>query len=72
MAPDLPEPLALTPDERHVLSLFARGHSPGLVAYELGLPSSTVTDRLHGALRKLGLRSRAELLRIYGPLADDG
>jgi DNA-binding NarL/FixJ family response regulator len=58
--------LALLPEERHVLALVAPEHSLKLIAYELGLSSSVVSERLTGALRKLGLRSRAELTRYLG------
>jgi len=60
----LPEPTALTPDERYVVALFARGHSLRLVCYELGLAPATVSERLQRALKKLGIKSRMELRRL--------
>lgn len=66
---DLTEPTALTPDERYVVALFARGHSLRLVCYELGLPAATVSERLQRALKKLGIKSRMELRRIHEPRA---
>ena len=65
MLPQLHEPAALSEDDRHLLSLFALGHSTKLVAYELGLAPSTVSTRLKQALSKLRLRSRAELSRVF-------
>jgi DNA-binding NarL/FixJ family response regulator len=61
-----PPLLELTPDERDVTWLAAHGHSYKYIAYELGLPLSTVADRLRRAMRKLRVRSRGELLRKLG------
>lgn len=58
--------LALSQDERDVAWLAAHGHSYKYMAYELGLPAGTVADRLRRAMRKLGVSSRAELLRCLG------
>lgn len=62
-APDLPDPRALTARERAVVQLVALGDSNKHVAYELGLPLGTVAHALHAGARKLGVRSRAELVR---------
>ncbi len=62
---ELPEPSALTPAERQVAALFARGHSSKLVAYELGLSPSAVSSTLRRALRKLRLKSRTELVALF-------
>ncbi len=64
---ELPEPSALTPAERQVAALFARGHSSKLVAYELGLSASAVSSTLKRALRKLHLKSRTELVALFCP-----
>ena len=58
--------LALSRDERDVAWLAACGHSYKYIAYELGVPMSTVAGRLRRALRKLRAGSRADLLRILG------
>lgn len=63
--PDLRDPAALTPGERRVAALAARGHSTKLIAYELGLSSPTVSQHLDNALSKLKLRSRVELVALY-------
>lgn len=63
--PELPEPAALSGGDRHLLALFALGHSAKLVAYELGLSPSNVSLRLHAALGKLGMRSLAEFNRVF-------
>ncbi|MDX2051289.1 MAG: helix-turn-helix transcriptional regulator [Polyangiaceae bacterium] len=66
-APSFRDPAALTREERHLAVLFAAGHPGKLVAYELGLAPSTVSQRLKSVLRKLKLRSLAELVQILGP-----
>lgn len=62
---------ALTQGERDVLTLAARGLSTKLTAYALGISSATVSSRLGGIARKLGLASRTELVRIAAMLARD-
>lgn len=62
---DLPEPSALSPSERQVAALYARGHASKLVAYELGMSTSAVSSILRRALRKLRLRSRTELVALF-------
>jgi DNA-binding CsgD family transcriptional regulator len=64
--PDAPEPMALAPAERRVAALFALGHSQKLISYELGLAPATVSALAAAALGKLGLRSRSELVRLFG------
>lgn len=48
--------------------LASAGHSSKLVAYELGLSVGTVTSTLARVMRKLGVRSRAELTRFVQEL----
>lgn len=59
----------LTDDERSVVGLAARGLSTKLVAYALGVSSSLVSLRLALAAAKLGVSTRAELVRIAALLA---
>jgi DNA-binding CsgD family transcriptional regulator len=63
----VPQPAALNADERLVALYTSWGHSNKLIAYELGLSASTVSSLLRSALRKLGLSSRSELLRVFAP-----
>lgn len=58
--------LQLTPAESEVVWLVALGHSNKFVAYELGVPVSTVISRLRSAFRKLGVSNRAQLIRKLG------
>jgi DNA-binding CsgD family transcriptional regulator len=58
--------LGLSRDECDVAWLAAFGHSYKYIAYELGVPMSTVAGRLRRAMRKLRVRSRVELLQKMG------
>jgi DNA-binding CsgD family transcriptional regulator len=62
--PGVRDPAALTESERLVLLYASWGHSNKLIAYETGFSASTVSIQLRSALRKLRLKSRAELSRI--------
>jgi DNA-binding CsgD family transcriptional regulator len=66
--PLAPRVLQVTPAEGRVLAVLAVGHSPKLVSYELGVSHSSVSTLTAAGLRKLGLQSRAELMRLLsGP-----
>jgi DNA-binding CsgD family transcriptional regulator len=52
--------------ERSVVEFVALGHPYKYVAYELGISLSGVAAHLQHALRKLGLPSRAALIRVLG------
>jgi DNA-binding CsgD family transcriptional regulator len=66
--PGAPGPAALSARERQVLGFAKLGHHNKLIAYELGIASSTVRVLLARAAAKLGVRSRRDLLRAF----DDG
>ncbi|HSC88985.1 MAG TPA: LuxR C-terminal-related transcriptional regulator [Polyangiaceae bacterium] len=51
--------------ERAVLGYAALGHSNKYIAYELGWSEPQVSRLLHSGMRKLGLRSRPELIRLW-------
>jgi DNA-binding CsgD family transcriptional regulator len=55
----------LSERERAIVSYALLGHSFKYIAYELGIAISTVSKELKTALRKLGLRSRAELVDLF-------
>ncbi|MBX7193880.1 MAG: LuxR C-terminal-related transcriptional regulator [Sandaracinaceae bacterium] len=62
--PNSPRPKAyvgLSSAETTCALYASMGHSGKLIAYELGIGESTVSAHIHSALRKLGLRSRAQL-----------
>jgi len=52
---------SLTPAERKVADLVARGLTNPEIAARLGVSAGTIKDQVSSALRKLGLHSRAEL-----------
>jgi DNA-binding NarL/FixJ family response regulator len=55
----------LDDDERAVCEYAALGHSFKFIAYELGISIATAATYLETALRKLGLASRADLIRFF-------
>jgi len=55
----------LTSRERSVVAYAAVGHSFKYIAYELGIPLSTTAVILETAMRKLGIQSREELIRMF-------
>lgn len=60
-APPPPDPFAsLSPREREILDLIARGDSNKLIARELGIAETTVKIHVQHLLRKLGLQSRVQ------------
>ncbi|MBI3200790.1 MAG: helix-turn-helix transcriptional regulator, partial [Myxococcales bacterium] len=57
----------LTQRERQVLIYRMLGHPLKLIGYELGLGVSTVSVALSSALRKLGVSSVTDVIRILVP-----
>jgi DNA-binding CsgD family transcriptional regulator len=70
--PDVKDPRALTSRERHVLAHAAMGQSLKLIAYSLGLSLSTVSVNRRTAMRKLGLRSHADIVALFAADAAQG
>jgi DNA-binding CsgD family transcriptional regulator len=64
--PDVPDPKALDTTERHVTAFAVMGRSNKYIGYMLGLAPSTVAHHLARATRKLGVRSRRELVQAFG------
>jgi FixJ family two-component response regulator len=54
----------LTPAERAVMSLVAAGKTNKIIADELGLSVRAIEDRRSRMMRKLGVKSRGELLEL--------
>ncbi|HEX7665902.1 MAG TPA: helix-turn-helix transcriptional regulator [Polyangiaceae bacterium] len=61
--------LDLTPRERRVCELAARGHRDKEIGYMLGLSAGAVTAALYRARSKLGLRSRVALAAEWQSIA---
>jgi DNA-binding NarL/FixJ family response regulator len=71
---ELPETEGDDPVARRISSvaaLAARGHSNKLIAYELGVPPSTVASDLRTVLTRLGLSRRTELVRVLAHTGGD-
>jgi DNA-binding NarL/FixJ family response regulator len=67
--PELHHPAQLLPEERHVVALIALGHPLKLIGYELGLSAAAISEVASRVLRKLRLRSRAELVALFSGVA---
>lgn len=65
-APTVREPAALTARERLVAVYAAWGHSHRLIGYETGLSQASISLALTSALRKLRLRSKGDLIQLFG------
>jgi two-component system, NarL family, response regulator NreC len=63
---------ALTEREREVLSLLAVGHTNPEIAALLFLSPRTVESHRANIQRKLGVRSRAELVRVAAEIEESG
>jgi DNA-binding CsgD family transcriptional regulator len=62
---EIPDPRALSLRERQVLAHAALGQSLKVIAYALGLSVATVAEHRARGLRKLGIRSQAELSSLF-------
>ncbi len=70
--PGIRDPKALTQRERSVAAFAAMGHQDKFIGYLLGISAGTVSEHLKSARRKLGLSSRAELIRMFAQLIEVG
>lgn len=64
-APRVDRRANLTPTQRRVTALAAMGHPDKEIAYMLGVPATAVDAALRRARRKLGVRSRTELVTMW-------
>ena len=55
----------LSDRERQVVALAAMGYANKMIGYELGIAASTVGVLIGRAAKRLGVRSRAELVALY-------
>ena len=61
-APHVMDPRGLTERERQVATYAAYGHTNKMIGYRLGLSKSRVSLLLRNAMRKLDVRTRAQLV----------
>jgi DNA-binding CsgD family transcriptional regulator len=62
--PGIPAPTTLSERDRQIVAYAAMGLGNKEIAYALGLSAGTIGERVASAMEKLGLRSRAELVRL--------
>jgi DNA-binding CsgD family transcriptional regulator len=65
---NLPDPRALTQRECVIANLAALGKPNKLIGYELGVSESAVGTHLSQAMRKLGAKSRVDLIQLVAQL----
>jgi DNA-binding NarL/FixJ family response regulator len=63
--PQVTDPRALGLRERQVLAYVAMGHPVKLIAYSLGVSRSSISLTRRNAMRKLGLRTTADIVRLF-------
>ncbi len=61
--PHVTDPRGLTERENQVVTYAVLGHSNKMIAYRLGLSPSRVSTILRTAMRKLGFRTRTQLVK---------
>lgn len=66
------ESLALTPREHVVAHMVAMGRPNKLIAYSIGLATSTISYHLATAMKKVGVVSRLELVTLLTALRPTG
>lgn len=55
----------LTPRQREVFDLLAKGKANKIIAYDIGLKESTVKFHIRHIMRKFGARTRTEIVAIH-------
>ena len=66
--PGIRDPRGLTERESQVVAYAALGESPKLIAYRLGISRVRVSSHMRSAMRKLKVKTPAELVRKVGAL----
>ena len=71
-APRVPDPRGLTQRECQVVAHAMLGDSNKLIAYRLGLSRATTSNALRSAMRKLGVKTQAQLVeKLRGLSAEE-
>lgn len=64
--PEVTDPRGLSERENQVVTFAVLGNSNKMIAYRLGLSTSRVSTLLRSAMRKMGFRTRAQLVKQMG------
>jgi DNA-binding CsgD family transcriptional regulator len=67
-SPDVTDPRGLSERERQVVRYAAFGQTNKMIAYRLGLSRSRISLLLRSAMRKLGAKTRAQLVQMVQTL----
>jgi DNA-binding CsgD family transcriptional regulator len=70
--PQVRDPRALSLRERQVLAYMASGDSLKMTAYSLGISMTSVSRHRVAAMKKLGIRTLAEVLALFAKRKMDG
>lgn len=62
-SPDITDPRGLSERERQVVTYAVHGQSNKMIAYRLGLSTSRISMLLRSSMRKLGFRTRSQLVK---------
>ena len=62
-SPDITDPRGLSERERQVVTYAVHGHSNKMIAYRLGLSTSRVSTLLRSSMKKMGFRTRSQLVK---------
>jgi DNA-binding CsgD family transcriptional regulator len=65
-SPNVIDPRGLSERESQVVTCAVLGHSNKMIAYRLGLSTSRVSTLLRSSMRKMGFRTRAQLVKQMG------
>jgi DNA-binding CsgD family transcriptional regulator len=65
-SPGVTDPRGLTERENQVVTYAVLGHSNKMIAYRLGLSTSRVSTLIRSSMRKMGFRTRTQLVKEMG------
>ncbi|MGB3049831.1 MAG: helix-turn-helix transcriptional regulator [Polyangiales bacterium] len=65
-SPNVTDPRGLSERESQVVTSAVLGHSNKMIAYRLGLSTSRVSTLLRSSMRKMGFRTRSQLVKQMG------
>lgn len=69
-SPTVGDPRGLTEREAQVVSYLIAGHTNKLIGYQLGLSKGRVSTLVGSSMRKLGVRTRGQLIKKWSVFAE--